>query len=94
MTNYYFSIPTLELSLLLVTIYLLPRHQSYGTTYLWLSAMPLMSPLLNASWKPIYFGKSIAASSLFLFYYWEESDTLFFVSLFLLWAIICKFMYI
>ena len=39
MTNYFFSIPILELSLLLVTIYLLPRHQSYGMIYLWLSVV-------------------------------------------------------
>ena len=34
--------------------------------------------------KPIYLGKRIAASSLFPFYCLKESDTQFFVSLFLL----------
>ena len=42
-----------------------------------------MLPLLNASWKPIYLRKRIAASSLFSFYCLEESDIQFFVSLFL-----------
>ena len=51
-----------------MTVHLPPRHQRYGTIDRWLSAKPLMLPLLNASWKPIYLGKRIAASSLFPFY--------------------------
>ena len=39
--------------------------------------MPLMLPLLNASRKPVYLGKRIAASSLFPFYCLKESDTQF-----------------
>ena len=34
-----------------------------------------MLPLLNASWKLIYLGKGVAASSLVPFYCLEESDT-------------------
>ena len=52
-----------------------------------------MLPLLNASWKLIYEGEHTAASSLFRFYCLEESDTQFFVSLFLLYIIMSKLMY-
>ena len=52
-----------------------------------------MLPLLNASWKLIYEGEHTVASSLFPFYCVEESDTQFFVSLFLLYIIMSKLMY-
>ena len=44
-------------------------------------------------WKLIYEGEHTAASSLFPFYCLEESDTQFFVSLFLLYIIMSKLMY-
>ena len=84
MTNYYLMHHPNIRTLATLGDRLPPRHQNYGTIYLWLSAMPLMLPLLNASRKPIYLGKRIAASSLFPFYCLKESDTQFFVSLLLL----------